>query len=132
MCTTLYNDKGRDRRTGMHTHTHTHTHTHKHKHTHTHSAVGGHIGSGPGKRLFMAWHETVYMPYTSHIKQTNARTHFTSGNCVCAKQACVFVCVCVCVCFQCKHRAISPDQTLVCSWHSLLGYDTSRERKRTQ
>lgn len=38
-------------------------------------AVEGHIRSGPGKRLFMAWQQALYMPYTSHIKQTHTHTN---------------------------------------------------------
>lgn len=98
-------------------------------HAHILSTIGRYARSGPGKQLFMSWQQGAYMPYTSHIKWTHA--HLTSGYRVCVCKLCVHACVFFFF-FQCKHRAISPDQTLVCSWHGLLGYDTSRETQRTQ
>lgn len=83
-------------------------------------AVEGRIRPNYGKLLFMAWQWAPFMPYTS-----NRHTNFflTSGCCACRAAVCMCMCVCV-------HRTISHDQALVCSWHGLVGYDTSTERER--
>lgn len=70
---------------------------------------------------------SVHAIHITH--QMDTRTFNIWISCVCVQTMCACVCF---LFFQCKHRAISPDQTLVCSWHGLLGYDTSRETQRTQ
>lgn len=73
---------------------------------------------------------TVHAIHITHQTDAHTRAHTLNIWMFCVQNGCA--CVQKCVCFQCKHTAILPDQTLVCSWHGLLGYDTSRERKRTQ
>lgn len=73
-------------------------------------------------------------------KQRTCHTHHTSNGHTHRHTFNIWIlCVCklgmhVCL-FPVRAQSdlsLSPDQTLVCSWHGLLGYDTSRETQRTQ
>ena len=113
-------------------------------HAHTHRVLlEGTSDQAQANDFLWLGNEQLYMPYTSHIKQTHTHTHthsthththLTSGYCVCAKRACMCSSVCVCMSASSASTERSlprPDHGLFLARPPGLRH-LQRERKRTQ